>query len=155
LSETLTNPLLLEATQLKVKSVAVNTPTLFILAVIILLKVRRASKSDKEFQIYYNVRKSINCYSCKDELEVDNNKRFTSIDYINFEMCLKCKRDEKIEIIRGFYKNYKINKLKKFVYSDNFGKIKVITLISFLVFVILEVFFRIDLKYITNILQFT
>ena len=90
------------------------------------------------------------CYSCKEELEIEQDKYYENL--LNgkevYTLCTSCKRDSKLDEIINHSKLSKLNRFKLYLISDDYNKVSKILLGFLVVFVLGDVTLKVvfDIK---------
>jgi hypothetical protein len=109
----------------------------------------------KRKNISWDVKQGVRCYSCKnnmiEESDLDYSQRIYKLNEIyerytkdskseNFQLCVSCNRDDKLEGItnNNYFNRSKINKIKKHLYSRKSDKLNFIMLGLMIVFHIID-----------------
>jgi len=120
--------------------------------VIISVSLYRFTKRRKN--IGWDVKQGVRCYSCKtdiiEESDLDYSEKLDKLKDIyeraskdpneDFQLCVSCNRDDKLEGItsHNFFNGNRLNKLKKLLYSRKCDKIQIIMLILMIVFQVID-----------------
>lgn len=122
---------------------------------ILVASVRLITLYKKRKNISWDVKQGVRCYSCKidmiEESDLDYSEKLDKLKNIyerytkdpkteNFQLCVSCNRDDKLEGITShkFFNGNRLNKIKKLLYSKKCDKVQVIMLLLMIVFQVID-----------------
>jgi hypothetical protein len=122
---------------------------------ILVISVRLFTLYKKRKNISWDVKQGVRCYSCKsdmiEESDLDYSQRVYKLNEIyerytkdskseNFQLCVSCNRDDKLEGITShkFFNGNRLNKIKKLLYSKKSDKVQTIMIVLMIVFHVID-----------------
>jgi hypothetical protein len=122
---------------------------------VLVISVKLFTLYKKRKNISWDVKQGVRCYSCKtdmiEDLGLDELKKFDKLIQIHdkyssdpnredFQLCVSCNRDDKLEGITShkFFNGNRLNKIKKLLYSKKSDKVQTIMIVLMIVFHVID-----------------